>query len=402
MKTFTKERLYPELMGYKCLKQDENIYFFAKNFNALCAVNLKTNMIEIVESLSKESFDTEDLIINILEYKNEIICIPISAKQIYVIDLVQKMEVGQIISGKEALPWRAYCNAYLEQDYCYLFPFTGSEFAKIDLKQKKIVKSINIRKIYKDFFDVGCDFFSSSDCYFYENKLYMVMYDDDKIVEVDILSMRLSFYKMAGQSTYYIHLTGWGNLLYVLGADGKIYIWNIFNHVIENILHLKFNEGENARYTNSIKHEKYIYVFKYIPSDDFIRINIEDNQAEVLSLTETFNLGEEKRSSLRYMTTDSNKFYFISKTQEIFIIDFVTKEVNIFPLCFDEDNLYKYIQFQEKKLNNVQDEPILEGKYVWTLENYIRKHINIYEDRHITEGKNIGNKIFATVKMDMM
>ena len=401
MRKFSKELLYPELEQCRCFKQNENIYFFAKNYNILCMINLNTNKIELVGKLSNENFDQEYLVSNILKYKNEMICIPNAAKEIHVFDFVQKKEIDSIISGKEPLRWRNYCNAYLENNHYYLFPFTGDECIKIDLEQRKIVKSINIRKIYKDVFEDNYSYFSCSDCYMFENRLYMVMFDAATIVEMDIRSMSLCFYKMEGQSSHYIHVTGYKNRRYVLGEDGKIYIWNIISHAVENIIQLEFNERENSRYIYSVKHEKNIYIFKYIPSDEFIIINLDGNQAEVFSLTEKFNLEKTKQSTLSYMTTDDSEFYFLSKDLKLFVINFKSGEVNIFSLCWDEKDIEKYIKMQERDLEKFQTKPMVEGRYVWTLENYIGKYINVLKDSHFTENKDNGNRIFERIKIDL-
>ena len=401
MERLSKELLYPKLMGCKCYKKNDDIYFFAKNFNALCKIDIKVNSIEIVESLCNERFDKEYLVGNLLNYKDELICVPSMASQIYIIDMKERRETGKLISDQKIMKGRVYWNVYLEDGNCYLFPFTGNECIQVDIEQRKIIRSIDVRKIYKDILGENYKYFSCSDHYIYKNKVYMAMFETAIIVEVDIPMLRIQFYKMEGKSSHYIHITGCENLLYILGVDGKIYVWNSISHEVENTLQLKFGEEEIGRFTYSVKSTKYIYIFKYIASDEFIRIDCETNQAEVLSLSETFKIDENKRVLLSFMTAEKNKFYFLSETYDIFVVDFSSKDVSIFPLSLNEDEIYRYIKKHERELNEIQTEAISEGKYIWTLENYIGKYIDMERDRQTNKCEDVGNKILTAAKIDL-
>ena len=61
----------------------------------------------------------------------------------------------------------------------------------------------------------------------------------------------------------------------------------------------------------------------------------------------------------------------------------------------------KYIKMQERDLEKFQTKPMVEGRYVWTLENYIGKYINVLKDSHFTENKDNGNRIFERIKIDL-
>lgn len=399
MRRFSKELLYPELRRCNCVKQHEYIYFFAKNYNILCRISLNTNTIDVVGSLLNENFDAEHLIFNIVEYKNMLICIPNAAKDIHIIDLNFQKEVGQIML-RGSLCGNTYRNIYLENENCYLFPLIGNEFMQIDLSQSKIVKVLDIGKIYKKVFGENYTYFSGSDCYRFENKIYMVMFESATVVELDIYSLTFHFYKINGMSKHYVHVTGFEQRLYILGDDSKIYIWNILEHIVENIIQLGFNEGDSSRYGYSVNHKNYIYLFKYVPSDEFIRICIENSQAEVLSLKQIFKLDKAEKGLLNYMNSDGNKFFFMSKMHEIYIIDFRSREVEVLSLRLNEDEIYKCIEAQERDLSKIEAKTTLEGRYIWSLENYIRKYVIRLKDIAVSKDKNIGDIIFSAIKMD--
>lgn len=388
----------PELRGCQCIKHGENIFFFAKNFNALSKINIKKNTIEIVGSFLGEGFDREYLVSSLLNYENEIICVPNMAGHIYVVDLNEKNKMKYITLENEPLCERAFRNAYMQDEYCFFFPFRGRELLKVDLKQKKVIKSINVKRIYKDIFGEDYTFFSCSGIYMFENKLYMVMFENATIIQVDIGSMNINFYNFNGRSTHYIHLVGCGGLIFILGVDGKIYIWNCIKHTIENTIQLKFKEEGNERYCCSVKYARYIYIFKYIPADEFIRIDIETNHIEILSMTDVFSLDQKKDFLLTYVISEGAKFYFLSESLELLIIDFDTKVGCSHSLLLNIDNMCECIRAHEKELSVLHSEPILEGSFIWTLKNYLRKYICMNRDKQDIEDESKGNRIYEVLK----
>lgn len=92
--------------------------------------------------------------------------------------------------------------------------------------------------------------------------------------------------------------------------------------------------------------------------------------------------------TLQYVAKDEESFFFLSEEQELYRINFDSKEVKALPLTIDSENVHEYIKLQERELYESTSEFALEGRYVWTLENLIEKcvYVPYEEDKHIGAG----------------
>ncbi len=388
---------WPELSESNCIIRENKIYFFAGNMNALCNVDLSDGRLRAELSISNEYFDTAFLVNYLLDYQSEIICVPCYAKQIHIIDMNQKKEGCELILPNGKLPAQAYYNSYVKDKYCYLFPFTARKMMQIDLDRKKITQEIDLKSKFKDVFGKEAVYFSNSGCYGSEDKIYMILRDFPVILEYDISSMKPVFHRLEGDSFAYIHIAGNDKYLYILGYEGTLSIWNRYSHRTEQILCLELQEGENERFKHSVKLGKYIYLFRYIPSNEFIRIDIEKNQAEVLSIRKLFDLNISTDSKFIYMAENDRKLYFMSEERTIYTMDFEKLTVDIIPIVINKAEIMSFIQKHMSELNEGAVS-IPEGRYVWTLENFIKKHVASAKAEKRNQ-RDARDEIYMTVKM---
>lgn len=388
-----KEYTWPKLGECGCIKIKNKIICFPFNMNALCSVDIETGNVEPIEGISNEYFDEYSLITNICRFQNEIICIPHAAKRPHIIDLETRQEVEFAVQKDEMLPAGGYYNTYLTDKYCYIFPFSAGKMMRLDLREKSITRIIDIKEQYKSFSGCNYKYFSYSGCYEFEGKLYMIMRDDPIMVEYDMFSEEISFYRMEGDSPIYIHLMGYENYVYAVGNDGKIYIWNVRSHEIETILKIELHEGENERFKHSARYGKYLYLFKYIYADEFIRIDIERNQADVLSMKEMYKSEE----LLLFMCMDEEKIYFVSQKHILYIVDSELGDVKKISLILNNEKMNQFIFSHLYQLSEKVTGTICEGAYVWTLENYIIKNVASIKDKQLADDKKVGSVIYQTI-----
>lgn len=391
-----KKYVWPELMECKCIKKEEKICFFSKNFNALCEIDLHTGTIEMCDSLSEEYFDEEFLVTSLETVANKLICVPYSAKKIHVIHLEKDSEQSTL--GSKVLRRGHYYNAYCVDKYCYFFPFTGDEILKVDMEQEKIVCKSNTQQAFVKFKGENYSFFSNSECYVFKNKIYMVMYTTATIVEFDILSMHTNFYSFSGISSHYIHITGYKNNVYILGSDGMIYLWDIEKFQLMGVVSLSYNEEDVDRFKYSVRNGKFIYIFKYVSAKEFIRIDTDYNKAQVCSFNTVFNVGNLPDLKLNFMIMENGLFYFLLQNRVVYIIEFETRKINTVPLRINESNASAFFQSHESTLDEPLERVVQEGEGVWTLENYIIRHVKSSDTKIVENSEKIGTAIFRETK----
>lgn len=366
-----------ELAADSALVYGEGIYYFAQSFNALCRLDLKTGQVRIVAGLSGKNFEEKNLVRELMIYKGEVICIPLTGGQVRMIDLKSGKESWQVKPQKKSLDGRAYFfNAYIREQYCFLFPYYGDELFLLDLDEKKVVKTVNFKKKFKAFADEEYVCCSRSGCYAFADMLYMVMEFNPVIIEFDLCRMEVRFYEIEKTDGYYVYLSGAEGCLYILDNEGKICVWDIQSHSVISSLHLELMEGKKKHsFHDSARQGRYLYLFKRIPSSIYIRIDVETHQVERRSFQKDFEQVGADGKPLQYMVEKDGCFFFLSAKKELYTLYFDTKEVEVLPLAVDLENIREYIRLQERELYERTSEFALEGRYIWTLENLIDKGI---------------------------
>lgn len=387
-----KKEVWIEIGESNCILIDQAIYGFAGNFNIFYKINIETGVVEIIGSLPDEDFDSSCLVFNMVRDHNDLLCIPYSAKKIHRFDL--ETGLWDSISIHEKKQWGPYYNICFWQEAYYVFPFVETEMLRIGKKEKLIISRIDIKEQYQKI--TGCDYkiFSYSGCHMFQDKAYMMMRDVPMMAEYDMALDKLKLYEIDGDSQVYVCLAGQEEKIYVLGSDGKVYFWDAMNHATGKTIQLDLREKENERFKFQVKHGKYIYLFKYIFSDEFIRIDLEEKQADVLSLKELFSVDAE----LVFLAMDKGKFYFWSSDHKLYGIDFESKEVHMLPLILDQDKMQEHIAIHLKELDEKIENPKIEGCCVWTLENFIKKYINTHSCVQNLQKENIGEKIIQMIQ----
>lgn len=377
----------PELMECNCVKMEDKLFYFAGDANVLCSIHIKTGKVEFVDSLPDECADSPALISGIYVYKNALLCVPYMAEQIYMSDL--EKGTGKDFPDIEAVRECNYYNTFVVDQYCYMFPFTGNMMLKIDLENRNVISAYDTMKIYRQFSGREYRYFSYSGCYRMGDSLYMVMRDEPVIAEFHMASSKFDFYRIAGESPAYSHLTGYRNNIYIVGSDGKIYVWNGESHTGGEVLRPELREEESERFKHSVICEKYLYLFKYIFSDEFIRINIETNQVEVISMDMLFRFND----PMNFMLMENSKFYFVSRSQMLYCIDFITGNAQQMPLSLNKTEVDSFVSARLGELDKKVEKTIQEGKYVWSLENYIKRFVKVTQNAALCQKSDIGAAI---------
>lgn len=361
----------PELLNSNCVKRGDEIFFSPFNLNAFCKINIKTGETDLLEGFSGETIDQCSLFNSICmdENKKAIVCVPDRAKRIYIYNLETKMEDVLTEDGRSSVG--IYYNVCCLDKYWYVFPFLSEKMQKIDVEENRVVASIDIRQQYKKFSGYDYKYFSYSGCYIFDKKIYMAMRDTPMIAEFDTGSEQFHFYKFDGDSPIYLCVVGHMGSLYILGSDGKIYVWDIKKRGIIGGISSCLCEGEDRRYRYSARYKNCIYIFTYNYSDEHIKIDLETWQAEMVTLKGTYGI----ENQLYFMTAEGEYLYFISREYVMVRINLETNEVSRMQLNISGMKLDDFVSLHMRELGEKRDTVILEGDYVWTLGNYITRQL---------------------------
>lgn len=380
--------VWPMLYECNCIKRGKVIYCFPLNMNALCKVNIETGDIEMIDGISGENFEQFSLVSSLCtDGKGSLmVCVPYTAKQVHIIDLETEKEIDDTFLKDEGVNAGCCYNVCFKDGYWYIFPFKDNEMLQIDADKKSITATVDVRKQYKEFAGNDYNLFSYSGCHIFQNKIYMVMRDVPTIAEYDTALRKFHFYDMESDSAIYICAIGHEEYIYVLGNDDKIHIWNIKSHEIEKEIELDLHEDEIERFKHSAQCGKYIYLFKYIFSDEFIRINTESQQIDVGSMKDIYQVDE----LMYFMAAEDGSFYFLSQQHMLYSIEMESKEIHKRELIFNKPKLQDFLSVHMKELDERQTVVISEGDYVWTLENYITRHVKPFNKLQLQQEENIG------------
>lgn len=387
-----KDVVLPKLYECNCIKMGNEIFLFPQNMNALCKINIETGGVELIKGLSGEIFDQYSLFCNVCldESEKVAVCVSCRAERNHIFDLEAEKEIEDVLIKDNDLCTQSFYNVCCLDKCWYVFPFESGKLQKIDLKKNGVTTTIDVRQQYKKI--SGCDyrFFSYSGCYIFEKKIYMVMRDTSTIVEYDTYREQIHFYKFEGDSPIYRYAVGYKENLYILGIDGKIYIWNIKNNEVTKKINLSLHEEENERYKHTAKYENYIFVFKYIFSDEYIKIDVETQQAETESLKEMYQIDEQ----ICFVAAEGEILFFLSKEYVLYSINLKAKEAHKKILTFNKLKFQEFIFSHMRELDGKKKAVISEGDYIWTLENYITKHVKTFSQMELSQKETCGAIIY--------
>lgn len=112
----------------------------------MCKLDLKTGQAKIVTGILGEKFEEKNLVRELLAYKDEVLCIPQAANQIHMINLKSGKEIWQIRPQKENPDKGIYFfNVYLQDNFCYVFPYCGKR-GRIFI----FVQADSVKHLYQD------------------------------------------------------------------------------------------------------------------------------------------------------------------------------------------------------------------------------------------------------------
>ena len=382
MKTWKNADLYPLMNEFKCMKSEDELWFCATNYNALCKVNVRNGKLSIEASFEKEDFGVNFLSMQLVRWKDDLLFVPFYTRNIYIYN--SKKRVMDIIDGTGTIrEGNSFFNAYLTADRCMMFPFTGDFIVVVNMTDRHIEQTIDIGSEFHKITGERYHHFSRSDCYEYNGKLYLAMFENPYIMEMDLQTRKVIFHKTENSLAGFIHLGGTGDKIYLASGNGACILWSISSRAVCNTVKLTQKTDEITRYFYTAMYGKNMYFFKMVPTTEFVRINTETDRYEICNIYQEWQITGKPEEDLLYLIMENGRFYFYSlDRQELVIIGPEAGYIQRIRMKTDGNELEEYAdrRIAKELKRGITKSVVYEEKYVWNLDNLI-SHGLLQSDR---------------------
>ncbi len=373
MKIWKNDELYPLMNEFKCMKSEDELWFSATNYNALCKVNVRNGKLSVEASFEKENFGEIFLNTQLVRWKDELLFVPFYAQNIYIYHI--KERIMDTITGSENIRnGNSFFNTYLNADRCIMFPFIGDYIVVVNMSGKNIEQMIDIGAAFYKITGERYHHFSRSDCYEYNGKLYLAMFENPYIMELNLKTWEVRFHKTENSFAGFIHLGGTGDKIFLTSRNGACVLWSISSRAVCNSVTLRQKAEEVTRYYYTALQGKSMYFFKMVPTTEFIKIDTETDRYEVCNIYQEWQITQELEEDLLYLIMENGRFYFYSVDRnELVITGPENGNVQRIRLNTDGSNLEEFAgkQIEMELKRGITKGIVYEEKYVWNLENLI-------------------------------
>lgn len=229
------------LKTYDCCSVNGSIIFGICNFNAIGQYYFSSGKIELIAQIPNELPNAKDLIAQLLIWKENIICVPLNAKNVCIYNRrIQKWTVIPLTYAEQKLK---FMYGIIYKNYLYLFPCKYPTIVKINLETKKVfyLKEVMERfylknnEIYKPFFRSNIVCMGSI--------LYAACCREDAVLQYDMASDVYQWLSVGVDFKGYAGIVWDGNYFWLAPKENinKIVLWD--GKKIKKELILPHSEG---------------------------------------------------------------------------------------------------------------------------------------------------------------
>jgi len=216
-----------KILTEDCIRVDDRIYFFAKDWNALYTANLEIGITEYIGSIPEENFRQKRLCAGIVYHKNCLILVPMTAKKIWIYNLKSRNWIGierKYVTGNER-----HCEIFRAAEYKDDIFFIGSNYP--------FIIRMNMDSYQLEYFGEPYAFLDSAkkdgECYFRsdfsinKNQLLVASCLNNYVLCFNLDTFEYQWYQVGGENFQYSGITWDGKNYWLSPRRGTpIVKWN--------------------------------------------------------------------------------------------------------------------------------------------------------------------------------
>lgn len=374
---------------------DNMIYILADGYNGLFRASVEDGQIELVKKFVHQ-YNYEVYPLRLVKKEMQLFFLPARAKEIAVYDL-EYNELCEIpLEWETSGDWITR-EFFFENENLWIFPMQDALLFKFDLKEKKVVSSINIREIYIQYIGTDYDFFSAYGCYLCEDRAFLACYEQPYLFVFHLKANEVEFIPIHEVQEGFTALIGEGNKLYVLNKDGRLMIWNIEKGEPEIFINIgeKVREFDSKYYINMSIVGRKLFI---CGSDITKALNISLTEDYQISMFDETIVDELERAcfnkTLQFKYYEGNDLYGCGDEEQYFCIDLLANKLKwIREIVYDPHLLKKSIRDTSTLLKKQQVIP----ENAVAFEDYIKGN---FEEVVPEEASDVGHCIHKSITKD--
>lgn len=330
-----EEKMFPQFI--RGILMGTELYMAAGNYNAIFCADIDSGELKFLTYAMEENIDKPYLLGDLLAEGKEIYFSPVLADGIHYYDLMKNTAVK--IANTKGM----YSMVQKYAGSVYMLPATASEIIRINIKNKKIEKRINIREILNVKYGISYNYLSNSGCYEYDDKLYFAGYEQAILIILNGVDNSVNIKRFNDNIDGFSKVVGDGNKMFLFGNDKILYEYEIDSGIIRKILDLQKWE-EYSKIQNVFIHKYKLYCHNYVDSNLGV-VDIQKMCDYETSISNEWNVGEEQ---CLIVCVQEGKIILQSPRKRFFIVDMELDNYGSVTMKFDERDL-KPLKEQLKK-----------------------------------------------------
>ncbi len=212
-----------------CVLDDNNIYFFAQDFNGLCKVDLSSDSIQLISRMPREHILAYRLCGKLIKVRNLLVVVPFNARHIQTYNL--DTNEWDIISENEFKPFedlkKKFCQAILWKDVLYMIGIEFPGIVKWDTKTNEISIDKNVYSPIKSEWVVESQGYFRKDFCICKNSLYLPCLAGPFILKYHLDEQEYEWIRITEEHVKLSGITFDGNKFWIAPRFGNcIYMWD--------------------------------------------------------------------------------------------------------------------------------------------------------------------------------
>ncbi|MFV0518778.1 MAG: hypothetical protein ACK5LY_00755 [Lachnospirales bacterium] len=237
---------------------NQEIWFFSKYFNGLLKMDMDNGVVDVVSSIPKYKYDSERLVVKLIEFNGKIYCIPLKADEIWIYhidsNIWESIELDDSITVKDGLK---FFQAKLFNDKICCVPAFYQRIVMIDTMTNRLTYIAFMDEYTKKSHYYLKDGFFRTDCAVKDDTLFLASCIDNRILCFNIVNYRVEWLTLGEKDNTYSGIMCIGNEFFISPRrSGNVIIWNGVNNYKEIVL----PELENNYFLGIVGFNEKIYI----------------------------------------------------------------------------------------------------------------------------------------------
>lgn len=335
-----------------CALRNRDIYAFTFFKRIPMIGNLDTGSIKLIPDL--KNYDSSFVADHMINAGDDIFVLELNGQRLMKYNILEKKcQCYDIACGKK--PWGNYAAFVQYGKYLYIFPRYTDGVIRVDANYGEVVKD---RRLYtsKDCINRNDDSYFCCGCQT-ENIMWLFQRQSNVIIAYDMENSTWKKYEIDVEINNCIHALQYGNKLYILSYEGKLYSWDMSENHVEEIADCSNLEQSNYTFLRLAVTDKTIFLLPS-GSEDILCINRYTKQVETYKdyPSDFCYCGPETWSRYYGYCEDDAYYYFAMRASNyVLSINKQTGDVKWikFKLLSSEEYLKVYIKYSKSLLNEV-------------------------------------------------